>query len=313
MSRSFTGAVGAPGTTDKISVAAAASINNLPKQTMMMWLNAGVNSHGSIGGHAGLSTWGRDSTQGQSASRLFALPQYITNIAYNTVDAATENIGDVTPIGTWAHVAWTQDDTGDKLVRQFINGVEMTPATGWPYGTHSSPVGAFRDDSGSPLLIGANPTPTTIPCWDGLIFDFRYYNAILSAAQIAQIYSGGSSFDPLPANNKCHLVFSANNGATEPDASGNGNVGVITGTTFSGSNPGPFSTIYSVPDCRNYGQFPNDSVTVQGTVTYTVPAHPSHAAPVDSRTAGAPVDSRNTGLTPTQIPANCRNINAYVH
>lgn len=72
-------------------------------------------------------------------------------------------------------------------------------------------------------------------------------------------------------------------------------------------------SVYSVPDCRNYGQFPNNTVTVQATVFYTVPAHPSHTNPTDSRAAGAPVDSRNVGLTPTQIPNNCRNINSYVH
>jgi hypothetical protein len=72
-------------------------------------------------------------------------------------------------------------------------------------------------------------------------------------------------------------------------------------------------TPYSVPDCRNYATFPNNTVTIQSTVFYTVNAHPSHANPVDSRTAGAPIDSRNVGLTPTQIPANCRNAAKYVH
>jgi hypothetical protein len=53
-------------------------------------------------------------------------------------------------------------------------------------------------------------------------------------------------------------------------------------------------TVYSVPDCRDYGNFPNDAIDVQGTETYTVPSVDSRAAgaPVDSRKAGAPVDSR---------------------
>lgn len=59
---------------------------------------------------------------------------------------------------------------------------------------------------------------------------------------------------------------------------------------------------YSIPDCRNYGVFPNDSVDVQGTETFTVPAHPSTTPPVDSRAAGAPVDSRVAAI----IPVNCR-------
>jgi hypothetical protein len=49
----------------------------------------------------------------------------------------------------------------------------------------------------------------------------------------------------------------------------------------------------SVKDCRDYGDFPNKTITVQGTVFYTVPAEESReqGAPVDSRPS-KPVDSR---------------------
>jgi len=40
---------------------------------------------------------------------------------------------------------------------------------------------------------------------------------------------------------------------------------------------------YSEPDCRNFGQFPNTAVNVNGTLTYTTPTHPSVTPPVDSR------------------------------
>lgn len=60
----------------------------------------------------------------------------------------------------------------------------------------------------------------------------------------------------------------------------------------------------SVTDSRNYGNFPNHSLNVQGTLTYTVPALESRTAgaPVDSRKSGAPVDSR---VSPN-IPQNSR-------
>ena len=62
--------------------------------------------------------------------------------------------------------------------------------------------------------------------------------------------------------------------------------------------------VYSVPDCRNYGNFPNNSANVQGTLTYTVPT-------VDSRLAGPPIDSRTSGLVEDcriapNIPENSR-------
>jgi hypothetical protein len=71
------------------------------------------------------------------------------------------------------------------------------------------------------------------------------------------------------------------------------------------------SSAYSVPDCRNSycglvpttNVYPNGSVNVQGTLTYTVETSNNPAIPpVDSRTAGAPVDSR---VSPN-IPQNSR-------
>jgi hypothetical protein len=61
---------------------------------------------------------------------------------------------------------------------------------------------------------------------------------------------------------------------------------------------------YSFPDTRDYGNFPNLSVNIQGTLHYTIPSVDSRTPPlpVDSRTAGAPVDSR---VAPN-IPLNSR-------
>lgn len=60
---------------------------------------------------------------------------------------------------------------------------------------------------------------------------------------------------------------------------------VVGGASIATSN-------YSVPDCRNYGHFPNGSKNVNGTLTYTVQTSSNSAVPgTDSRKAGAPVDS----------------------
>lgn len=49
---------------------------------------------------------------------------------------------------------------------------------------------------------------------------------------------------------------------------------------------------YSLPDCRNFGSFPNASRTINGTKIYDVQTSSNSAVPgTDSRKAGAPVDS----------------------
>lgn len=65
--------------------------------------------------------------------------------------------------------------------------------------------------------------------------------------------------------------------------------------------------VYSQPDCRDYAIYPNDTVDIQDTLFYTVPANPSHADPTDSRAAGPPQDCRVVSI----IPLNCRNPLAY--
>jgi len=75
----------------------------------------------------------------------------------------------------------------------------------------------------------------------------------------------------------------------------------VSGSNITGVNFTAALSAYSVPDDRTYATFPNNAVDVQGTQTYTVNAHPSHAAPVDSRTSD-PVDSR----TAANIPENSR-------
>jgi hypothetical protein len=75
----------------------------------------------------------------------------------------------------------------------------------------------------------------------------------------------------------------------------------VSGSGISGVNFTATPTVYSVPDCRTFGNFPNKPIDVNGTETYTTPS-------VDSRTDGAPVDSRTNEPVPSaSYPQNSRN------
>lgn len=79
-------------------------------------------------------------------------------------------------------------------------------------------------------------------------------------------------------------------------------VSLIWNTFQSSFLPLDANYLYSVPDDRNYSVFPNLPLNVQATLTYIIPAHPSHSNEIDSRAAGAPVDSRAVAF----IPENSR-------
>lgn len=82
---------------------------------------------------------------------------------------------------------------------------------------------------------------------------------------------------------------------------------------FSGGTTGT-TAAYSVPDSRNYANFPNDSRDIQGTQIYDVPSvfslrywfdalfNRTQPLPLDSRVAGETTDSRVAGI----IPQNSR-------
>lgn len=86
----------------------------------------------------------------------------------------------------------------------------------------------------------------------------------------------------------------------------------ITGTNATDNTVTRFETgsivgagaAYSVPDCRDYGNFPNAAQSLNDTFLYDVPFVDSRASgpPIDCRKAGAPIDCR---VSPN-IPKNSR-------
>jgi hypothetical protein len=91
--------------------------------------------------------------------------------------------------------------------------------------------------------------------------------------------------DPLAPNAFTNVVLNVN---------ANGSTSTCPVLAFSMGTGNPL--VYSQPDCRNFGHFPNSSRTVQGTSIYDVQTTSNiGGAPVDSRAAGAPVDSRVGG------------------
>ena len=290
MSRLFTN-----GTPSIVQVSPNATIDNQPARTYMAWMK--------------VTEWLSDNdyvwVMKNLTSSIYFYCNVVDGVTWGTsyhsllnadTDARLDDavIADAMQIGVWKHVAVTFDNATDKKLRLYLNGVEISV-----YAEQQAAAGALLDDSSAPLVVGGY-TYTSFYSFSGLMYDFRFYDASLTAGQIATIVAGGHTVDPVPANNKCHLTFFTDDGSTEPDASGNNNTGAITAATFSQDNP---IMAYSFPDTRDYATFPNDSVDIQGTLHYTVPADLSHAAPVDSRTAGAPSDCR---LNPPNVPLNSR-------
>lgn len=219
MSRLF---ISSPGT-NVVTVAPAAEINNLAARTLMFWGRPVSTGGGGFG-----TAWSRTSASyGEFSDDIDVYIQFIDA----ATDASSTSTVATFALNQWAHVAITYDNAGDRKIYQFTNGVAVAS-----YTAQTAASGALANDSATNLLIGKYIGSNSFT-WDGYLYDFRLYNSVLSAANILAIKNGGHTFDPASANNVCHLTFASDQGTPEPDASGNGNDGVITGTTFSSSSP----------------------------------------------------------------------------
>lgn len=138
----------------------------------------------------------------------------------------------VMPFMTWTHIAMTYDDAGTpRAVRLYINGVETS------YATQDTVVGAEQYGTGFPSFIG---TDIISEFYQGSIAELRVYNTAASPAQVATI-AANTTGDPNAAGLAANLVAYLHLcGVTSPelDSSGNGNSGVLTGTTTGTASPG---------------------------------------------------------------------------
>jgi hypothetical protein len=184
---------------------------------------------------------------------------------------------------------------------------------------NGSVVGSGTDttfSSGYPGLYqvpgSATLTNTVFTLWQG--GDFSYsISGNTGAAGAAVNYSGTSSGSTTADGSGNFTISGLVNGnyTITPVLAGYSFVPVSHAETISGGNitgvnfTAVAPSVYSVPDARQYGNFPNHSRTVNNTVTYDVPS-------VDSRVGGAPTDSRaSTPKSSGTYPQNSRTPGTY--
>lgn len=206
---------------DLVDVAAAASINSLAEVTYCGWYKAAVQPVGDYEAFWVKDPNGEYNGQWITFGVDISKQSIYTSYPFPGSESSTADFSQ--PLNVWYHIAFTFSNSGDKLIREYVNAVEM------PYSGQQT--GQVTDDSAGDLFVGNDSLGAPAK---GKMYDFRVYNVALSASQILSIIHGGS---PALANLKCQLTFETDQGSPEPDESGNGNVGVIVGAAFSADNP----------------------------------------------------------------------------
>lgn len=212
-------------TSDRVDHGSAASLDNLDPFTMMMWLrvtsltanrrfhekNAAVNRSFLSGGTGNISV-----DRGRSGGTAI----YVTNDTPLTLNA-------------WQLLAFTFDTgAGAGEVINIYMGDLTTLAVESTYGSTADGSGAISTDAAGNLVVG-NRSSTFNRAFPGDIAVVTYVNAVLSLNQIRDW-----QFRPRQlVNSVLYSHYGFNGTGTQPDWSGNGNSGTVTGATVADHVP----------------------------------------------------------------------------
>lgn len=219
------------GGTDKVSVAAASSINGLTTCTLVVWVypttltnqirifQKGLNpSHKIIflngtGGNVEIDF-------GRGTSGAGNVGVYISN---NTP---------MSSVNKWYFVAgvWDAGGGAGNIMHLYIGDLTTAP-TEVTYGTKTDGVGSSPSDSSNNLIIGNHESSSL--GWQGRIAPVLFWNRTLSLAEIRAQWARRC------ITSGCVLYHELgwNGTGTQMDWSGNGNSGTVTGATVGAHSP----------------------------------------------------------------------------
>lgn len=166
---------------DKIIIADKTVYNTLPQRSVLA--KVFPRSTGGGGGGRIIEKWNNNSGYlfwgpgGAPDNDLRALIEYDNTDAYSV--ASTSGIGPT--IDTWVHYAMTFDDTGDRYIHIYFQGIELTA-----FDFHDQAAGTMADDSAVQIYVGNRDGEDR--GFDGLFEYLFIYNRVLLPKEIAWSY-----------------------------------------------------------------------------------------------------------------------------
>ena len=100
------------------------------------------------------------------------------------VEALTVSTNNIYAANTWQHWTVSYDDGGDRKIRIYRNGVEIT------YNTQRAASGATTADGSDRMNVGATPG-TLFWAFKGSIDEIRIYSRVLAIQEIQAVAAAG--------------------------------------------------------------------------------------------------------------------------
>ena len=154
-------------------------------------------------------------------------------VGYNATQASyVTNSSNVIAANTWTFVAGTFDPAANPQIRLYLGTLSSLAAESSGYSTATNGVGTIGSDASANLYIGNLQRATTL-AFKGRMGPVGVVNRALSAGELQSL-----QYNPRMLAGTVGLWMLGDNGTgTQPDYSGNGNSGTVTGATQSDNPP----------------------------------------------------------------------------
>jgi len=262
------------GDDDEVDVGSGSSLDDLTAggMTVVAWIKPNTTGEGGTGRIASK----RQTTVG---GWLF-FTDNTSSVGAQTVlsgvaDANSRGADNAITLGAWNHVVMTYDDNGDRKIRLYSNGSEIS------YDTQTAGSATPTSDAVGNMKVGQSADGTNDRNFDGLMDDVRIYNRALSASEVSRLYELGATTHQnvtlksglsLDSGLVGHWTFDGPDMVSNvADRSGNGNNGALQGQTSTTTVRGVLGQALDFDGVDVYVDVPSIS-SINGTTALTVTA-----------------------------------------
>lgn len=203
------------GVDDRVDPGTTAYLDNLPAFTWTCWMKADTLGEGNLGS---MLQKGNSSTP---AKRFFLEANNVIRMIIRG-DGNSESVNDSITLGVWTFIAITYDEAGDGKARIYV-GISPSKVDEVSYATQVAET-APNTEATSSFLIGSLSGGQR--AFDGQLAFATIHNRILSLSELRMLAAfPGSITNGLVG----HWPLWSKGTASEPDLSGRGLTGVVTG------------------------------------------------------------------------------------
>lgn len=221
-------------TTDRVDCGSASTLDNLAAGAFSVWAwvyrtSDGANQHVITKDPVGFAGWNLAITNNEAEGQVnFYVARSTTNTSYRS------NTSNVLALNTWYFVAATYDDTLTPECRLYIGTLTTPVAEVSGYSASTDGTGTNTSDASANVYIGNLQRANTNP-FKGRIASCGIVSGVLTVGQLTDIQWRGR----VRTTTLAQWVLGVTGTGTQPDVTGNGNSGSVTGATRGDRPPLP--------------------------------------------------------------------------